>query len=129
PGGTPLIKNGARCELSSLKEIRRILKPDGVFICYHFPNQYSWIEAITQHIPGKYNHLYKYTRQGIQQLLQQSNLQLTETSRYAFLPRLIFRNVPDTNLSSQLFNQADAILSWIFSPVCQNHYFVARKNH
>ncbi|MEL7141553.1 MAG: class I SAM-dependent methyltransferase [Cyanobacteria bacterium J06573_11] len=115
-------------EVASLQEIRRILKPGGVFICYHFPNKYSWIEAISQHIEGKYSHTYKYTRKDIRQLLQQSNLELIETNRYGLLPRLVFRKLPDQAFVTQCFNAADSTLSRLLSSICQNHYFVARKS-
>ncbi|MBQ4132690.1 MAG: methyltransferase domain-containing protein [Desulfovibrionaceae bacterium] len=31
-------------QLASLKEISRVLKPEGFFLCFHLPNKYSWVE-------------------------------------------------------------------------------------
>lgn len=33
-------------ELASLAEIRRILKPGGLFFCYHFPQKSGWVERV-----------------------------------------------------------------------------------
>jgi SAM-dependent methyltransferase len=57
-------------EVGSLREIFRILKFDGVFVCYHFPNQYSLIEFIASLLSNKYHHQYRYTRQSIETLCQ-----------------------------------------------------------
>ena len=40
-------------EIKSLMEIHRILKKGGIFFCYHFPNKFSWIDAIAKRIPSK----------------------------------------------------------------------------
>ena len=55
-------------ELESLREIRRILKPGGAFLCLHFPNQFSWIEALSRNIPGKLFHPYRFTINDIEAL-------------------------------------------------------------
>jgi ubiquinone/menaquinone biosynthesis C-methylase UbiE len=116
-------------EYDSLLEIKRILKPGGVFICYHFPNKYSWIEAITKNIKNKHNHSYKYSRQDIQKLIKQVNLAMIDTKRYGLLPRLMFSNFPDYSFVARLYNYADIILSKLFNLVCQNHcnYQICRK--
>jgi len=64
-------------EVGSLREILRILKLDGVFVCYHLPNQFSLIEFIASLLSNKY-HKYRYTRQSIETLCQQSGFELLE---------------------------------------------------
>ncbi|QDU63296.1 hypothetical protein Pan216_41740 [Planctomycetes bacterium Pan216] len=118
-------------EADSLREIQRVLKPGGIFLCYHFPNKYSWIEAITKHIEGKHNHTYKYTRTDIEQLTRNANLDLVEAKRYGLLPRLMFRFVPsfigNSTSAAKAFNALDSVGSRLLSPICQNYYFIARK--
>lgn len=115
-------------EVNALNEIRRILKPNGIFVCYHFPNKYSWIEAITKHLDSKHNHDFKYTTSDIKKLNEKCNMQLLETGRYGILPRNTFRVFPNNILLTKFFNAADNLLSALLNPFCQNHYFVARKN-
>lgn len=118
-------------ELASLKEISRLLKPGGYFICYHLPNQYSWIDAIANFIPNKHHHLYRYTKPEIQQLCQTAGFQVLGCERYGFLPRNFWGNLPASlrNLRSlaHLWNLFDAILSYSLSLFCQNYWFVAQK--
>ncbi|MDP4196307.1 MAG: class I SAM-dependent methyltransferase [Bacteroidota bacterium] len=121
------VKETGGNELGSLEEIKRVLKPNGKFICYHFPNKFSWIESITQHLKNKHHHNYKYTKADIKHFLKETDLRLLEYGRYGFLPRLSFRFVPNNILSTKIFNIVDNLLSLIFNPFCQNNYFVAEK--
>ena len=118
-------------ELASLKEIFRLLKPGGYFICYHFPNQFSWIDAIAALIPHKHHHQYRYTQPQIQQLCQTAGFRVLECQRYGFLPRNFWGNLPASlrNLRSlaHLWNLSDTVLSYSLSLFCQNYWFVAQK--
>nr|WP_290222015.1 class I SAM-dependent methyltransferase [Trichocoleus desertorum] len=118
-------------ETASLKEIFRLLKPGGYFICYHLPNQYSWIDPIATLVPNKHHHLYRYTRTSIQELCQTVGLDLLAVQRYGVLPRNFWGNLPKSIRTStaiaQGWNLADTTLSTIFSPFCQNYWFVAQK--
>ena len=42
-------------QIQSLEEIKRILKKEGCFYCFHLPNKYSWVEAMISFI-------YKFTK-------------------------------------------------------------------
>jgi len=122
------VRDSGGIEQDSLLEIKRILKPGGFFICYHFPNKYSWIELITKHLKNKYNHKYKFSRQDIQKMLEKVNFELIDTKRYGLFPRLSFGNFPDYILLTKLFNYTDIIFSKFFNFLCQNHYFIAKKH-
>lgn len=118
-------------ERLSLQEIHRILKPGGHFICYHFPNQGSWIEWLAARLPGKYHHPYRYTASDIRALCQEAGLHLRATRRYGFLPRNQWARLPrplkNAAAIAQLWHQVDGGLSRCFAGLCQNHWFVAQK--
>ena len=63
-------------ELESMKEIRRVLAPRGVFVCYHFPNRGSAIDWLARRTPGKHHHLYRYTRGDIEALVREAGFEL-----------------------------------------------------
>jgi SAM-dependent methyltransferase len=121
-------------ELSSLLELRRVLIEDGVFICYHLPNRYSYIEAASRRLGERKKagdfHRHRFTGRDIRTLCQQAGLSVVDTGRYGFLPRNSLNRLParlrDSQLVSAALNRGDAVLERLFSPVVQNYYFVAR---
>lgn len=121
------VRETSNTEINSLSEIRRVLKPNGIFICYHFPNKYSWIESITKHLSSKHNHSFKFTNDDIIKMTDTCKLQLLEVKRYGIMPRNTFRFVPNNKLLTNIFNFVDSSLSILLSPFCQNYYFVAKK--
>jgi SAM-dependent methyltransferase len=118
-------------ELGSLNEIRRVLRPGGVFVCYHFPNRYSWVDAVARFLPGAGHHTYRYTRKQIESLVQHAELELVETETYAVLPRNPLHRLParlvDSERFAEGFDAADRVLGKLLPAVCTNHLFVARK--
>lgn len=121
------VRDTGNNEINSLTEIRRILKPNGIFVCYHFPNTFSWIEAITKHLDVKYNHTFKYNLNDIKTITAKCNLQLLEYARYGILPRNTFRRMPNNIFLTKLFNMIDSSLSFLLNPFCQNYFFVVKK--
>jgi len=119
-------------ELKSLLEIRRLLKPGGLFLCFHFPNQFSWIEALARKIPSKLFHPYRYTIKDIEALNLSVNFKLEESGTYAVLPRNTLANLPKVIKKRMEFvksyNTLDRVLLPIFRRFAQNHYFISRKN-
>lgn len=116
----------------SLREIFRVLKPGGYFICYHFPNLLSWIEGLTAVLPHKHHHSYRYTKRSIKELCQRTGYELQEMRRYGALPRNLWNSIPQRISRSQLvtdaWNTTDQIMSYPLSPFCQNYLFVAKKS-
>ena len=126
------VRDSGGNELASLREIRRILKPGGHFVCYHLPNRYSLIEAASRRVPGKYHHRHRFTHRNVRALARAAGLELIESSRYGFLPRHSWNGLPPAlrraRSLARLWDGTDVILSTIFSPLCQNYFFVARKS-
>ena len=126
------VKETGGDEIKSLQEISRILKPKGLFICYHFPNQFSSIETIVSLTSKKYCHQYRYTSKEIKEICNKTRFEILELTRYGFLPRNFWINYPEAIRNSPIiayiYNLLDRFLSFILSPLCQNYLFVARKN-
>lgn len=118
-------------ELGSLQEIRRILKPGGLFLCYHLPNAYSLIEQIASQLPKMHHHAYRYTQRDVAALCQQVDLTLQTIERYGFLPRNIWSKLPkplsDSPWLLKGLEPLDQGMGKLFSGICQNYLFVAQK--
>jgi SAM-dependent methyltransferase len=123
-------------EVSSLRELYRILKPGGHLFVFHFPNKHSWIEKCVRilnkmRIVTAYSHSFLYTQQTIEHLVGQTNFSLLEMGMYNLFPRRMLRWVP----------RGIANKKCVFTGVCfaerfverwlrkfsQNYYFVLKK--
>jgi SAM-dependent methyltransferase len=117
-------------ETASLREVYRILRPAGTFICYHLPNRYSWIDMLARILPSAFHHTYRYTRDDILKLVKAADLDLVEAGTYALLPRNPLRCLPKRLANSERFARVydalDGALGAVLPALCQNHYFVAK---
>jgi SAM-dependent methyltransferase len=121
-------------ERSSLRELRRVLSDEGLFLCYHLPNRYSYIEALSRRLGTRRAasfHRFRFTARDIHALCRETRLSVVECGRYGFLPRNSANRLParlrrSTRLAAAV-NRSDALLERLFAPVVQNHYFVARR--
>ena len=118
-------------EVESLKEIFRVLKKGGLFLCYHFPNKYSWIEALARKIRSKHSHPYLFTKNDIYQLNQQAGLRVEEIKGYALLPRNELSRLPTIVKNNpwfvKFYNNLDGLLYSLFPTIAQNYSFYSRK--
>jgi SAM-dependent methyltransferase len=118
-------------EAASLDEIVRVLKPGGVFLCYHFPNQTSLIDRLARTVPGKHFHQFRYTRGDIERLGRGAGLELLEAARYGALPRNMLSRLPASLRRAappaDAWDALDSLLGALAGPLCQNWRFVARK--
>jgi len=118
-------------ELASLREIARILRPGGCFLCYHFPNRTSWVEFLARQIPGKPHHSSLYARTEILALVGGAGMRLESLRRYAILPRNTWGAMPAAFRNSRLvasgWDALDGFLERLLPPLCTYFSFVARK--
>ena len=118
-------------EARSLGEIARVLKPGGVFLCYHFPNRHSLIDRLARRFPSMHRHEFRYTARGIRELVAGAGMRLEAMGRYGSLPRNSAGAVPDpiarSSAVAAAWDVADGVLGTLLSRWCQNYYFVARK--
>lgn len=125
------VRDSGGTEKGSLDEIKRILKKKGVFICYHLPNKYSWIEFLASLIPGKHHHNNRYTKKDIEQLVKNTGMELVSSGKYGILPRNTWGKFGDqiaySSFLNLLWDGLDKLLELIFKPISQNYFFVARR--
>lgn len=123
-------------QVSSLREINRILKPGGFFLCFHFPYCGSWVEKFNGVImPLKrrktYIHTKRFSKKDVIQLCNDSSLTLHEWGKYNFLPRNIFQKIPNALTNSKflltLVNTTDTTLAHLLPWFCNQSYFIAQK--
>ncbi len=119
-------------EVKSLSEVRRILRPGGVFICCHLPNRRSWIEALrTAVMRHSHHHENTYTDEDVRQMCDAAGLELVEHRRYAFLPRNFWNSMPailrNSSIVATIWGGLDRLLHIPLGAFSQNHLFVARR--
>lgn len=124
-------------QLASLKEINRILKGGGYFLCFHLPYSGSWVEKLhTTIMPLKkhksYVHTKRFSKNDVTKLNYASGFHLQEWGRYNFLPRNFSHKLPlsvaNNTIFASSFNALDTILTLIFPYFCNQSYFIAQKD-
>jgi len=118
-------------ERASLREIARVLRPRGTFLCFHLPNAGSWIEAIARRL-DVHSHAYRYTPTDVRSLFEGSGLSIVHHQRYGLLPRnQVARFLPrwlcDSDAFSRTYDVLDALGATLLPWIVQNHLVVARK--
>jgi SAM-dependent methyltransferase len=118
-------------ECASMAEIRRVLKPGGYFLCFHFPNRFGWTERLGRALGANtYFHQQKYTRRQIKDMVAGAGFDLLEWGRYNFLPRnkmMMPAGLCDSRAGVAALNFVDDILSKSLRIFTTNHYFVGQK--
>jgi SAM-dependent methyltransferase len=125
------VREGGGDEAASLAEIGRVLRPGGLFLCYHLPCHASLIEAVARMLGGHHQHRYRYTRADVERLMRGAGLEILEHATYGAVPRNVFGDLPSALARSRVFTRGiDAVddgLGALLGPGCQNRRVVARK--
>ena len=116
----------------SLAELRRVLSPGGLFMCFHLPNTGTWIEAAAKAVSkGAHIHDRTYTRAMIKELWAEAGFNILSMRRYGFLPRNQMQRVSrltDGRATRSLINAVDDLGAAAFAPICQNWSVIARRS-
>jgi len=73
-------------EKNSLVEISRVLKKNGLFLCFFLPQKGSWIQRI-EHLRSNYYHTRLYDLQTIKRLLSPTGLELIDYWHRSLFPK------------------------------------------
>lgn len=120
----------------SVREVARVLKPGGLFMVFHLPNEFSWVEFMCRTLnrwTGEKRHAHSrlYTERAVRNLLQGTSLQIQECGRYNFIPRNSMNHFPAMLAQRPWFcsaiNASDDLLAKILPIACTNWYFIIRK--
>jgi len=119
-------------ELTSLGELKRVLKPKGKLFCFHLPRKYSWVEFLVTALKlSRYRHNHLYARRDVIHLLNESGFRLLEIGQYNTVPRMMVSALPDFIKNSRLFcsfyNLIDTVLAALLPFITQNIFFIASK--
>jgi len=123
----------------SLKEIRRILRKGCHFLCFHLPNQYSFVENICRLIPNGLRqklpfgnpHSKRFNKETIVSMLEHAGFSVEAYGLYNFLPRNFSGALPTSLKHNRyvisIFNGVDQLLSSVLPQLCTHSYFIACK--
>ena len=117
-------------ERKSLRELRRVMKPGGPLLVYHFPKRGSWIERAARALTSQYTHPFLFTEKDVRSLCRDTGFDVLKVKTYGAFPRNMWRHFRSSLLNhpraADAFNRIDEALERVAKPICQNHFFVAR---
>ncbi len=107
----------------SLKEINRILKPNGLFFCFNLPYFFSWTQRLS-HLLGDHYHDRLYSKKKIRKLLAENQLTLLDIWHRQLLPK--------NRMSYLFYKTIERVDLWLteytpFKHLVTSIEFIARK--
>lgn len=78
-------EDGLGSEVTSLKEIHRVLRDDGLFFIWNLPTKLGTSELLAL-LGGKWHHPYRYFRRDIVRLLERCGFTIVYEDRHKFFP-------------------------------------------
>lgn len=111
-------------DLNSLKEINRILSPQGLLFVFFLPYVFSWTQNLAHRL-GNYYHDRLYSKQLVRELLAQSNFTILDIWHRQLLPKNRFQYP-----NPYFFESCDQFLTnnTPLKSIATNMEFVAYKN-
>jgi SAM-dependent methyltransferase len=73
-------------DLESLKEIHRVLRPDGIFFCFNLPYFLSWTQRLVQ-VAGDSYHDRLYSKSRVRSLLSRADFSMLDIWHRQLLPK------------------------------------------
>lgn len=116
-------------DVASLREIRRLLRPGGAFVCLHLPNAQSWIER-TNRALGRSHHAFTYSAADLRRLEGGSGLRIVRHHRYGVLPKISIakvRAIAESWPAVRAWYGLDALAGALLGRVAQNHFLVMER--
>jgi SAM-dependent methyltransferase len=110
-------------DYESLKELYRILKPDGTLILTYLPNALSYAEFVGREIRKRDFHLRRYSPSSISSMLKHAGFNPVKVRRYRFLPTNALQSI--TRRLSQFEPVIDRI--WPFNLFCGDILAISKK--
>jgi len=71
---------------ASLDELARVLRPDGLLFIYHFPNRWSWTEAVAERL-GRPTHDVRWTRAELTSTVRAAGFEIDHSDFRYLVPR------------------------------------------
>ena len=119
-------------ERTSLRELRRVLKPGGKLLTYHLPNHTGWVEQIVRRLKlKKYVHERRFSETLIRALWSETGFRVMRIGRYNALPRAELKAMPaflrERAAFAKLYDFVDDAAAAIAPRVCTNYFVVAES--
>lgn len=119
-------------ERDSLHEIARILKPGGLFLTFHLPNQRGWIEPAFRALGVRtYHHKRRYDAAQIQRLWDEAGFDIVEMGTYNMLPRNMATALPHSlrhiRVLARVYDAVDTLLHGGLARFATNYFVVGRR--
>ncbi len=121
----------------SMREFSRVLRPGGLFHCFHLPSDMSWVEHLGRLLkrtvaPKLHAHTRLFGEKDIRRLCDETRFELLDLGRYNVLPRNQLANLlPSLTMRPNFvasFNALDSALTGILPCFAQQWHFTARKD-